>query len=46
MELIQNCGNQNQQANSFQIRYNLSKLNNQNYQTLKALVNFWVHKFL
>ena len=34
IELIQNWDNQNQQAKSFRIRYNLSKLNNRNYQTL------------
>ena len=34
MELIQTWDNQNQQAKSFQMMYNLSKLNNQNYQTL------------
>ena len=34
MELIQNWDNQNQQAMSLQMRYNLSGLNNQNYQTL------------
>ena len=33
MELIQNWDNQDQQAKSFQMRYNLSKLNNWNYQT-------------
>ena len=37
MELIQNWDNQNQQAKNFQIRYNLSKFNNQNYQTLSAI---------
>ena len=34
MELIQNWDNQDQQAKSFEMRYNLSKLNNWNYQTL------------
>ena len=34
MELIQNWDNQNQQAKGFQMRYNLSKLNYQNYKTL------------
>ena len=38
MELIQNWDNQNQQAKSFQMKYNWSKLNYQNYQTLT-----WVH---
>ena len=38
MELIQNWDNQNQQAKSFQMRYKLSKLNNQNYQTLTLKV--------
>ena len=39
MELTQNWDNQNQQAKSFQMRYNWSKLNNQNYQTLMLWVN-------
>ena len=34
IELIQNWDNQDQQAKGFQMRYKLSKLNNQNYQTL------------
>ena len=37
MESIQNSGNQNQQAKNFQMRYNLSKFNNQIYQTLNAI---------
>ena len=36
MGLIQNWDDQNQQAKSFQMRYNLSKLIDQNYQTLRA----------
>ena len=40
MELIQNWDNQDQQAKSFQMRYNLSKLNNWNYQTLMPLIDF------
>ena len=32
MQLVQNWDNQNQQAKNFQMRYNLSILNNQNYQ--------------
>ena len=36
MELIQNWENRNQQAMSYQMRYNLSELNNQNYQTLST----------
>ena len=32
MQLVQNWDNQNQQAKSFQMRYNSSKLNNQNHQ--------------
>ena len=39
MELIQNWYNQDQQAESFQMRYNLSKLNNWDYQTLKEEIN-------
>ena len=33
MGLIQNWDNKTQQAKSFQMRYNMSKLNNKNYQT-------------
>ena len=44
MELIQNWDNQDQQAKSFQMRYNLSKLNNWNYQTL-SLEQFLNHYF-
>ena len=40
MELIQNWDNQDQQAKSFQMRYNLSKFNNWNYQTLR-FSRFW-----
>ena len=34
IELIKDWDGQNQQAKSFQMRYNLSKLSNRNYQTL------------
>ena len=37
MELSQNIGNQNQQAKSFQMRYNFNKLSNHNYQTLTII---------
>ena len=46
MELIQNWDNQSQQAKSFQMRYNLSKLNNQNYQTLKRCCLFLAKWFV
>ena len=48
MGLIQNRDNQNQQAKSFQIRCNLSKMNDQNYQTLRwiMVIHYPVVEFL
>ena len=37
--IIWNWYNQDQLAKSFQMRYNLSKLNNQNYQTVTSITS-------
>ena len=44
MELLQNWDNQSPMAKSFQMRYNLSELNNQNYQTLILLLQGHITK--